>query len=120
MKLPSGGVRGPKTPGERAELKDIGQRVQRVAKPLEKPVKALEVTAGQRRVPRAAGEEGVAAEQDRVALEQLSVADPWPWSVDLFRIQREIVQPRLESAVIQGQNARAILSEARALALEPT
>src|SRR6185312_3691627 len=30
----------------------------------------LEVTAGQRSVPRAAGEEGVAAEQDRVALEQ--------------------------------------------------
>jgi sn-glycerol 3-phosphate transport system substrate-binding protein len=57
---------------------------------------------------------------DRVALEQLSVADPWPWSVDLFRIQREIVQPRLESAVIQGQSARAVLNEARALALEPT
>ncbi|MEO6600702.1 MAG: extracellular solute-binding protein, partial [Polyangiaceae bacterium] len=57
---------------------------------------------------------------DRVALEQLSVADPWPWSVDLFRIQREIVQPRLESAVIQGVSARALLTEARALALEPT
>ena len=57
---------------------------------------------------------------DRVALEQLSVAEPWPWSVDLFRIQREIVQPRLESAVIQGRDARAMLSEARALALEPT
>jgi sn-glycerol 3-phosphate transport system substrate-binding protein len=57
---------------------------------------------------------------DRVAIEQLSVADPWPWSVDLFRIQREIVQPRLESAVIQGHNARSILTEARSLALEPT
>ena len=57
---------------------------------------------------------------DAVALEQLSVADPWPWSVDLFRIQREIVQPRLESAVIQGRDARAVLSEARELALEPT
>ena len=57
---------------------------------------------------------------DAVALEQLSVVKPWPWSVDLFRIQREIVQPRLESAVIQGQDARALLSEARALALEPT
>ncbi len=57
---------------------------------------------------------------DAVALEQLSVADPWPWSVDLFRIQREIVQPRLESAVIEGRDARALLSEARALALEPT
>ena len=57
---------------------------------------------------------------DAVALEQLSVADPWPWSVDLFRIQQEIVQPRLESAVIQGRDAHAVLTEARALALEPT
>jgi len=57
---------------------------------------------------------------DRVALEQLAVAQPWPWSVDLFRIQREIVQPRLESAVIAQGNARQTLTEARALALEPT
>ena len=57
---------------------------------------------------------------DRVALSQLSVAEPWPWSVDLFRIQREIVQPRLESAVIQQRDASALLTEARALALEPT
>ena len=57
---------------------------------------------------------------DAVALEQLSVAEPWPWSVDLFRIQREIVQPRLESAVIAQRDASALLSEARALALEPT
>ena len=52
---------------------------------------------------------------DRVALEQLSVAEPWPWSVDLFRIQREIVQPRLESAVIEQRDASGILAEARAL-----
>jgi sn-glycerol 3-phosphate transport system substrate-binding protein len=57
---------------------------------------------------------------DAVALEQLSVAEPWPWSVDLFRLQREIVQPRLESAVIEGRDARAMLNEARALASEPT
>lgn len=57
---------------------------------------------------------------DAVALEQLSVAEPWPWSVDLFRIQREIVQPRLESAVVQGRDARQLLAEARALAAEPT
>jgi sn-glycerol 3-phosphate transport system substrate-binding protein len=56
---------------------------------------------------------------DRVALEQLSVAEPWPWSVDLFRIQREIVQPRLESAVIQQRDASTLLAEARALAAEP-
>ncbi|HEY0467424.1 MAG TPA: ABC transporter substrate-binding protein [Polyangiaceae bacterium] len=57
---------------------------------------------------------------DRVALGQLSVAEPWPWSVDLFRIQREIVQPRLESAVIQQRDASRTLAEARALCLEPT
>jgi sn-glycerol 3-phosphate transport system substrate-binding protein len=57
---------------------------------------------------------------DRVALDQLSVAEPWPWSVDLFRIQREIVQPRLESAVIEQRDAGTLLAEARALALEPT
>ena len=34
---------------------------------------------------------------DRVALDQLSVAEPWPWSTQLFRIQREVVQPRLEA-----------------------
>ena len=56
---------------------------------------------------------------DAVALEQLAVADPWPWSVDLFRLQREIVQPRLESAVIEGRDAAHILTEARNLALEP-
>ena len=57
---------------------------------------------------------------DAVALDQLSVAEPWPWSVDLFRLQREIVQPRLESAVVEGRDAALLLSEARALALEPT
>ena len=57
---------------------------------------------------------------DAVALEQLSVAEPWPWSVDLFRIQREIVQPRLESAIVEGRDAAEVLTEARALALEPT
>jgi len=56
---------------------------------------------------------------DGVALEQLAVAEPWPWSVELFRVSREIVQPRLESAVIQGRDAAQILTEARALAREP-
>jgi sn-glycerol 3-phosphate transport system substrate-binding protein len=56
---------------------------------------------------------------DAVALEQLQVAEPWPWSVDLFRLQREIVQPRLESAVIEGATASAVLAEARHLAAEP-
>ncbi|HMJ15635.1 MAG TPA: ABC transporter substrate-binding protein [Polyangiaceae bacterium] len=50
---------------------------------------------------------------DRVAYDQLAVARPWPWSKELFRIQRETVQPRLESAVLSGKNARALLAEAR-------
>jgi sn-glycerol 3-phosphate transport system substrate-binding protein len=51
---------------------------------------------------------------DRIAYDQLAVARPWPWSPELFRIQRETVQPRLESAVLSRQNARALLREARA------
>jgi sn-glycerol 3-phosphate transport system substrate-binding protein len=54
---------------------------------------------------------------DRVAFDQLGVAMPWPWSVELFRIQREIVQPRLESAVLSGHDAQSLLDEARSLAL---
>jgi sn-glycerol 3-phosphate transport system substrate-binding protein len=51
-----------------------------------------------------------------VALDQLKVALPWPWSTELFRVQREIVTPRLERAVLEGQDADALLEEARALA----
>lgn len=50
---------------------------------------------------------------DRVAVDQLSVAQPWPWSTELFRIDREIVQPRLEAAVLSGKNAEALMAEAR-------
>ena len=53
---------------------------------------------------------------DRVALDQLDVARPWPWSPELFRVQREIVQPRLEGAVLGGKDTRASLDEARRLA----
>lgn len=54
----------------------------------------------------------------RVALEQLAVAQPWPWSTNLFRIQREVVQPRLEAAVLERRDPIAALREARALARE--
>ena len=54
----------------------------------------------------------------RVALEQLSVAQPWPWSKGLFRIQREVVQPRLEAAVLQKLEPRRAMLEARRLAAE--
>ncbi len=52
----------------------------------------------------------------RVALTQLDVAQPWPWSRELFRIEREIMDPRLEQAVFTGQSARALLDEARRIA----
>jgi sn-glycerol 3-phosphate transport system substrate-binding protein len=54
----------------------------------------------------------------QVALEQLSVATPWPWSKSLFRIQREVVQPRLEEAMLERQEPRAALAVARRLARE--
>lgn len=53
---------------------------------------------------------------DRVALDQLEVAFQWPWSRELFRIQREIVQPRLEQTVLTGTDARQAMDAARALA----
>jgi sn-glycerol 3-phosphate transport system substrate-binding protein len=54
----------------------------------------------------------------RVALDQLSVAQPWPWSKSLFRIQREVVQPRLEAAVLERRDAARALEEARTAAAE--
>jgi sn-glycerol 3-phosphate transport system substrate-binding protein len=54
----------------------------------------------------------------RVALTQLAVAEPWPWSKTLFRVQREIVQPRLEAAIVERSSAERVLNEARLLAGE--
>jgi sn-glycerol 3-phosphate transport system substrate-binding protein len=51
---------------------------------------------------------------DRVTVDQLAHASPWPWAPELFRVQREAVQPRLEQAVLQGRDARQTLEEARA------
>jgi sn-glycerol 3-phosphate transport system substrate-binding protein len=53
---------------------------------------------------------------DRVTVDQLAVSMPWPWSTSLFRLQREIVQPRLERAVLAGGSARSLLEQARRLA----
>lgn len=50
---------------------------------------------------------------ERVALDQLPDALPWPWSPRLFRVAREVVQPRLEHAVLASGNARSLLDEAR-------
>ncbi len=55
---------------------------------------------------------------DRVALDQLRDAQPWPWSENLFRVQRDAVEPRLEEAVLARRDARAALDEARAAARE--
>lgn len=60
-----------------------------------------------------------AHKNDRVALDQLADARPWPWAPGLFRIQREAVQPRLEEAVLARRDARALLAEARRAAEEP-
>ncbi len=50
-----------------------------------------------------------------VAMEQLAHARRWPWQKELFRVQREAVQPRLEAAVLGGAEPRAVLAEARNL-----
>ncbi|MFS8069282.1 MAG: ABC transporter substrate-binding protein, partial [Byssovorax sp.] len=56
---------------------------------------------------------------DRVALDQLAYATPWPWAKNLFRVQREAVQPRLEEAVLGQKSARTMLEEARKAASAP-
>lgn len=56
---------------------------------------------------------------DRVAIDQLANAAPWPWAPELFRVQREAVQPRLEEAVLMKRDARAVLAEARRAAESP-
>jgi len=56
---------------------------------------------------------------DRVAYDQLAHATPWPWSPELFRIDRDIVEPRLEDAVLGGRDARELLREALAEARRP-
>lgn len=53
---------------------------------------------------------------DVVTLDQLHDAQPWPWAPQLFRVQREAVQPRLEEAVLLRRDARAALDEARHVA----
>jgi sn-glycerol 3-phosphate transport system substrate-binding protein len=56
---------------------------------------------------------------DRVAYEQLADVDPWPWAPELFRVERDIVEPRLEEAVLTGRDAREVMAEARAEAARP-
>ena len=53
---------------------------------------------------------------ERVAIDQLRVARPWPWSPRLFRVQREVVQPRLERAVLADGSAAEMIREGAELA----
>jgi sn-glycerol 3-phosphate transport system substrate-binding protein len=56
---------------------------------------------------------------DRVAYDQLSCVEPWPWAPDLFRIERDVVEPRLEEAVLTGRDAHELMAEARDEAQRP-
>ncbi|HEX6273734.1 MAG TPA: ABC transporter substrate-binding protein [Polyangiaceae bacterium] len=56
---------------------------------------------------------------DAVAQRELSHVLAWPWAPNLFRSQRDILEPRLEDAVIQGRDAKVVLREARELARRP-
>jgi sn-glycerol 3-phosphate transport system substrate-binding protein len=56
---------------------------------------------------------------DRVAYDQLGAVAPWPWAPELFRVERDVVEPRLEEAVLSGRDAREILAEARDEAARP-
>ena len=56
---------------------------------------------------------------DRVAYDQLAAAQPWPWAPDLFRVERDVVEPRLEEAMLTGRDAGEVMAEARAEATRP-
>jgi sn-glycerol 3-phosphate transport system substrate-binding protein len=49
---------------------------------------------------------------DRVAYDQLADVEPWPWAPELFRVERDVVEPRLEEAVLTHGDARALLQDA--------
>lgn len=56
---------------------------------------------------------------DEVAQQQLANVEPWPWEPMLFRIERDIVDPRLEEAVLLDKDPAAVLAQARELAARP-
>ncbi len=56
---------------------------------------------------------------DRVAYDQLADAEPWPWVPELFRLERDVVEPRLEDAVLRGRDAHEVMAEAREEAARP-
>ena len=56
---------------------------------------------------------------DAIAQAQLANVEPWPWEPLLFRIERDIVDPRLEEAVLLDRDAASMLGRARVLASRP-
>ncbi len=50
---------------------------------------------------------------DRVAYDQLRDVAPWPWIPELFRLERDIVEPILEEAVLTGRDAAQAMDQAR-------
>jgi sn-glycerol 3-phosphate transport system substrate-binding protein len=56
---------------------------------------------------------------DRVAYDQLAAVAPWPWAPELFRVERDVVEPRLEEGVLEGVDAHALMDEAREEAGRP-
>jgi sn-glycerol 3-phosphate transport system substrate-binding protein len=56
---------------------------------------------------------------DRVAYDQLAAVDPWPWAPELFRIERDVVEPRLEEGVLEGVDAHTLMDAAREEAGRP-
>jgi sn-glycerol 3-phosphate transport system substrate-binding protein len=56
---------------------------------------------------------------DRVAYDQLPAVDPWPWLPQLFRVERDLVEPRLEEAVLTRADVHTLLDAARADAARP-
>lgn len=49
----------------------------------------------------------------KVPVEQLAHAQPWAWTPRLFRVEREVMMPRIEAAVYERGDARATLDGAR-------
>ena len=56
---------------------------------------------------------------DEIVLGELDAIEPWPWAPALFRVQREIVDPLLENAVLAGTSAADALEIGRREALLP-
>jgi sn-glycerol 3-phosphate transport system substrate-binding protein len=51
--------------------------------------------------------------RDATALAEIGSVMPWPWLPELFRVQREIMDPLLEDAVIENRDPAHLLGIAR-------